>query len=361
LQAGPSLASSAGTTEPGDLASAIVATMRRMNVGALPRNYAIYYEALTNPQGQLTAALAALGMSPTQKQLDEIAETYLGRQEAASVAIVHTEVMGKLEEIISLMQAEQEALEKYGRLLDQTSSGLTSRKATSQEFLQRVVSLISTATDTTIDHGRKTASTMSDKSSELQEAQAKLEKYKRLSETDALTQLNNRRSFDNAMAGIYADKRKIAFSSLILADIDRFKPVNDKYGHPVGDRILQIVARIFGVRSSSRVFAARTGGEEFALILENFTEDSAARLAEEIRAAVEKTPFVNTATGRDFGPITVSFGLCMATEADGPDDLYANADRALYVSKSTGRNKVTRFSQIPRGDFVKNWKIYAGE
>lgn len=335
--------------------------MRRMNVPALPRNYALYYEALTNPDSDVSAALSRLGTAPTQKRLDEIAETHLGRPEAAKVSEAHGEIMIKLAEIISLLQVEQSALEKYGRLLGETSVGLTGRHAVSEDFLKRVVTLISTATDTTIDHGRKIANSMGDKSNELAEVQQKLEKYKKLADTDALTQLNNRRSFDREIAAIYEDKRKVLFSSLILADIDLFKPVNDTHGHPVGDRILQIVASIFGARSCSRVFVSRAGGEEFAIILRDYTEDSAAGLAEEIRQAVEKTPFVNVATGKDYGPITVSFGLCMASEADGPDDLYTKADRALYASKTGGRNKVTRFSELATGNFVKNWLLYASE
>jgi diguanylate cyclase len=341
-----------------ELAGSVAATMRRMNVGALPRNYELFYEALTNPNSELADALAALGHPPPQKKLDELATAFLGRQEERVVADAHGEIMTKLEEIIGLLKAEQRALEKFGRLLGETSSGLSARDSVSREFLQRIASLMAIATDTTIDHGRKTASSMNDKSSELVEVKQKLENYKKLAETDALTQLNNRRSFDRAIARIYDDKRKVVFSSLILADIDRFKPVNDSHGHPVGDRILQIVSGIFAARANSQVFVARTGGEEFALILEGFTEDSAARLADELRATVEKTPFVNVANGIDYGPITVSFGLCMASEADGPDDLYIKADRALYASKENGRNRVTRFSQLASGGFIKNWLLY---
>lgn len=332
-----------------------------MNVAALPRNYALYYTAVTEPDSDVAKALAALGNAPDQKRLDEIAEIHLGRTEAATVSEAHGEIMGKLSEIIALLKIEQIALEKYGRLLGETSIGLSGRNALSQDFLRRIVSLISTATDTTIDHGRKIASSMEDHSNELAEVHQKLEKYKKLAETDALTQLSNRRSFDREIAAIYEDRRKVMFSCLILADIDLFKPVNDTHGHPVGDRILQIVASIFGARSCSRVFVSRAGGEEFALILRDYTEESAVALAEEIRAAVESTPFVNVATGKDYGPITLSFGLCMASEADGPDDLYTKADRALYASKSNGRNKVTRYSELATGSFVKNWLLYSSD
>jgi diguanylate cyclase len=140
------------------------------------------------------------------------------------------------------------------------------------------------------------------------------------------------------------------FGALVLADIDRFKRVNDRYGHQIGDRILQIIGRAFREASHSNLLVARTGGEEFAMVLEGKNE-----------AAVEGMPFVNANTGMDYGPITLSLGLCMATEADGPDDLYMKADRALYASKSAGRNRVTRHSRLNAGELSKNWLIYSNE
>ncbi len=166
---------------------------------------------------------------------------------------------------------------------------------------------------------------------------------------------------DRAMQGVYADRRDTMFGALVLADIDRFKPVNDKHGHPIGDRILQIVSSILKAAMSSNVQAARTGGEEFGIIVTGMSEKSVVELAEEIRIAVEQTPFVNANTGTDYGPITLSFGVCMASEAKGPDDLYRKADRALYASKNAGRNKVSAHSQMQDGTFTKSWKLYSGD
>ncbi len=332
--------------------------MSRLGVPALPQNYELFYETLAAPDGELAAAVAALGTNPTQKHLDDIARKHFGRQSTSIMEEAHQEISGKLDEILALLKREQSSLEKYGRLLGEASNGLDGRTDVSREFLQRIAALMSAATDTTIDQGRRTVSSMHDKSSELAEVRAKLEQYKKLAEVDSLTQLSNRRAFDNAMARLFDDKRRVLFAGLILADIDSFKPVNDRYGHPVGDRILQIVAGVFASRVRANVLAARTGGEEFALIVDGTNEEAAARLGEEIRLAVEQTPFVNVANGTNYGPITISFGLCMAAEAEGPDDLYVKADRALYASKAAGRNRLTRFSSLAEGKFTKNWLLY---
>lgn len=342
-----------------DLGNAALATMRRSGVLSLPQNYEIYYGALSDPASSLAAALAALGLRPTQNQLDGLAATHFGRTNASElVEEAQVQIGFKLDEILGLLRQERNSLERYGRLLDETSNGLANRQILSRDFMERVVDLMAKATDSTLAQGRQIASSMDAKSEELTEVKAKLEEYRKLAEVDALTQLGNRRAFDRSIARVYDDKRKVMFSALILADIDRFKPVNDRHGHPVGDRILQIVAGIMQSRMRPNIFLARTGGEEFAIIVDGATEESASRLADDIRQAVEQTPFVNVTNGTDYGPITLSFGLCMAAEADGPHDLYVKADRALYASKSAGRNRVTRFSSLAQGDFSKNWMLY---
>lgn len=213
------------------------------------------------------------------------------------------------------------------------------------------------ATNSTLDHNRQTASTLSEKTAELESVKSKLEEYKRLADTDPLTQICNRRAFDKEIARIYNSNQGILFNALILADIDRFKEINDRYGHPVGDKIIQIVADILQSSIRADMFVARTGGEEFALIVEGASEDTTCDIAERIRALIEQTPFTSSQTGTNYGTVTVSLGICMASEADGPEDLYTKADRALYRSKVSGRNRVTRHSTMA-GRTGKGWLLY---
>ena len=93
-------------------------------------------------------------------------------------------------------------------------------------------------------------------------------------------------------------------------------------------------------------------------MLEGCGEEATFRIAEEIRHAVLEAPFVNVASGTNYGPVTVSLGLCMATQAQSPDDLYGKADQALYASKTAGRNRTSRFSALKGGNFAKSWLLY---
>jgi diguanylate cyclase len=341
-----------------DAAASVVKAMRQLGVAGLPRNYELFYEAVTGSRRELVEALSGLGARPTQKQLDDVACRLLGRGNDAAVEEAHSQIAVKLGEIIALLRKERSSMETYGKILGETSTGLSSPRPLSREFLEKIVSVTATATRTSLATQTETVSSIGSKSSELQSVRTQLEEYKRLADTDALTQIANRRAFDRALAAIYDNNRKIVFSALILADIDRFKTVNDRFGHPVGDRILQIVASLIRSTAKAEAFVARAGGEEFAIVLEGCGEDATFRIAEEIRQAVLETPFVNVANGANYGPVTVSLGMCMATQAQSPDDLYGKADQALYASKAAGRNRTTRFSALRNGNFVKNWLLY---
>jgi diguanylate cyclase (GGDEF)-like protein len=152
---------------------------------------------------------------------------------------------------------------------------------------------------------------------------------------DQLTGLLNRRAFDLRFAEV-SEQAAIGGQpvSLVLADIDRFKKVNDEHGHAVGDAVLRDIAHV--LRGSLRSFELlyRFGGEEFLLLLPGAHEDAATRIAETLRAAVEGR--------RPAGlPVTASFGVATATGQDFPT-LVARADAALYAAKAAGRNRVER-------------------
>lgn len=162
-----------------------------------------------------------------------------------------------------------------------------------------------------------------------------------LAVTDALTGLNNRRYLDNHLKVLFA--RATARSrplSICLMDIDRFKQVNDTYGHDAGDDVL----REFATRIRSTVrgadLACRYGGEEFVVVMPDTDAAAAAAVAERLRAIIEKTPFVLKSAGTAIS-LTASFGLsCSTGAADTPEQLLKQADQALYKAKAEGRNRV---------------------
>jgi two-component system cell cycle response regulator len=185
---------------------------------------------------------------------------------------------------------------------------------------------------------------------ELQEREHQLleanERLKHMSQTDALTGLDNRRHLEDRLREMFEHARRLKEPfSCVMCDLDRFKTVNDSYGHQAGDAVLKQFARILrrDVREIDRV--GRYGGEEFMLLLPGTVLDAGVTFAERVRKHVEAHTF--TFEGVSICR-TASFGVSAwphprVTDCDG---LMRAADDALYVAKETGRNRVIRFDGV---------------
>lgn len=178
-----------------------------------------------------------------------------------------------------------------------------------------------------------------DRTAELEQLNRRLQ---HLSETDQLTGLANRRYLEQRLQQEWERaSRNGSTLAFLLVDVDHFKQVNDRYGHPAGDACLQQVAKQIssGLRLSSDV-AARYGGEEFCLLLPNTDCDGAKVVAERIRRSVENHVIeVDNAVIR----VTISIGVscCVPGSANSIEQLIKRADDTLYQSKQSGRNQVT--------------------
>jgi len=155
--------------------------------------------------------------------------------------------------------------------------------------------------------------------------------------TDALTGLPNRRYFDEYCALLARRRRRSDAVGVLMIDIDRFKRLNDRYGHAVGDHVLQAVGGAIGSAIRDDDVPARYGGEEFAVVLRNPSRAIAIEVAERIRTAVGRID-----TGRLGVPgVTVSVGVAVAEDPDEAiGTIVERADRALYRAKHAGRDRV---------------------
>ncbi|MET3598559.1 GGDEF domain-containing protein [Martelella mangrovi] len=164
-------------------------------------------------------------------------------------------------------------------------------------------------------------------------------------ERDPLTGLFNRRAlkqFEGRIGQMLAPGRRAG--CVVLFDIDRFKLVNDRYGHPRGDEVLQRVAATVTSRMRRSDLVVRYGGEEIAVVLLSTSLDDAWRIAEHIRSRVEKLVFTHD---RETFSVTLSAGIAGFTVGDVPlETAFDHADRALYQAKNAGRNR-TEILSLP--------------
>ena len=169
---------------------------------------------------------------------------------------------------------------------------------------------------------------------QLKELNAALDEAMR---TDFLTGLMNRRAFsDRARPELARSKRHRRPLCILMGDIDSFKDVNDRYGHDLGDKVLQETARTFASALRSEDLKVRWGGEEFLALLPETDLAGAAKAAEKLRSIIEQTVF--NFAGNSIR-VTISIGIAQE-RGDDPESAIRAADQALLEAKRTGRNKV---------------------
>ena len=126
--------------------------------------------------------------------------------------------------------------------------------------------------------------------------------------------------------------------SLVFIDLDNFKAVNDAFGHPEGTKCLERVAEIIGSIATGKGRLYRYGGDEFAVLLKNFSTDEAVATAERIRLNIDIANLGGTVR------VTASIGVASSEQGDsGPEELLDMADKAAYASKNSGKNRVSRW------------------
>jgi diguanylate cyclase len=199
-----------------------------------------------------------------------------------------------------------------------------------QEHVQGVLARI-------VDENKKLQNKLSTAENQLQEQARTIDVHLAEARIDPLTELANRRAFNQELARRFAELHRDHHEvSLLVLDIDHFKQFNDSYGHEAGDQVLHQVARVLTATMRESDLVSRYGGEEFAIVLPNTDLVQAVRAAERARLAVEREQIMlngNAVT------VTLSVGVAEALRDDHPRTLFKRADEALYAAKGAGRNR----------------------
>ena len=160
--------------------------------------------------------------------------------------------------------------------------------------------------------------------------------------TDKLTAIPNRRAFDQRIGELIGDYHiEGQLFSLLLIDIDHFKLFNDTHGHATGDRVLKYVASVMKGDIKGNDMLARYGGEEFAVLLPSTNYDGAISVGNSLREKISGIKLVDSKEQeKSLGHVTVSIGVAVITSHDDADTIVERADKALYLAKEKGRNRV---------------------
>lgn len=310
---------------------------------ATPDIYELWYVYFSGQSPEITRAidiLIANAQKITEDRCRELYNRFLSNNKNEElVRRAGDEINLTIRNVTGVVRDVKAATEEYSSNLEGVTSKIS--KASSPQEIQQVLSGIVSETRDMLERNKTLEQELDKSSHVMEELQRDLENVRREAMTDGLTNLANRKAFDNELRRI-AEEATVTQGTfaLLMVDIDYFKSFNDNFGHQVGDQVLRLVARTLTDGVKGRDVAARYGGEEFAIILPDTNLQAAVTVGNALRKAVATKDVVNRNTGDKLGRITMSVGCAEYTAGENLQDLIERADAALYTAKHNGRNQV---------------------
>lgn len=212
-----------------------------------------------------------------------------------------------------------------------------------EEFMyQNTTILPLRATNSIIEHICLIIYDVTNVAANKQQLQKVNQQLQQLSRTDRLTGLNNRGYWEECLQHEYARHRRYqSMAALVMFDIDHFKAVNDTFGHPAGDKVIQAVAEVIREQIRDTDYAGRYGGEEFVVLMPDIDTSGAIVFAERLRLRIESLVVTYE---KQAIPFTISLGVAdLSFPTDDHMQLIERADQALYASKKGGRNQTNSY------------------
>lgn len=325
------------------LAEAVLSNLRKIGLAPTPRNYEIWYTYGLGENVELNRAiemLLAAGGAPAESDLEHVYKTYFGvGRELGRVETIGSGLNARLGDVVGFIAATRGTTSAYGDCLDAALRGLASTGDLAT--LLATVRALAAATLEMRQDSVRLKSRLDGTMREISELQQGLQAIRMESRIDSLTELGNRKYFDETMSeAIRGAAERGEPLSLLMIDIDHFKSFNDTYGHATGDQVLRLVATTLQRNIKGQDAASRYGGEEFAIVLPNTTLVQAATVGDQLRRAVMARELRKKSTGEVIGRITISIGVATLLSYDSKESLIERADNYLYDAKRAGRNRV---------------------
>ena len=326
------------------LARQVIEAMEAASVWPTPLNFEIWVHYLGAPEGPLgreVRRIIAASEPFTEATAELLAAEHLPRgrltEEIRDAGQVLDRELSSVSDAISKAHRSQAS---FGQALDKVATSIET--ASGDAGLKAIVSSLTSATRLVRRETETLEKHLDTSTREVARLREHLEQFRRDAMTDSLTNLANRKAFDEHLeaACAKADAEGEALT-LAMLDIDHFKRFNDTWGHQTGDQVLRYVASVMGRVAKAPRLAARYGGEEFAMIFPKENIDQVHRALETIRKEIASRSLRRRSTDDELGAVTLSVGFAERRPDETAASLLERADTALYASKHAGRNCVT--------------------
>ncbi len=320
---------------------AAMASISRYEIMPTPDNYTLWYEYHAGHHAGLRRTMDVLisnGDGFEEATLHDLTSTFIS---SAKEAEVIREASRSIQEALrSLIEVAHRA----GAEADDFGIALTNLAARNygdnKESLREMVDQLIRESRKMAGKSQSASAEMKDRSTEIEILERNLAQALADARTDSLTGTANRKAFDATIRKLAGDAMNSGDDlALLMVDADRFKHVNDTWGHQVGDEVLRHIAATLKHSVRGQDFVARYGGEEFAVLLPFTDSKSAISVAENVRHALIREP-LRLALTPPMGPLTVSIGVACYEPGDPLAEWIGRADAALYQAKGEGRDCV---------------------
>ncbi|MBU4195941.1 MAG: diguanylate cyclase [Alphaproteobacteria bacterium] len=325
------------------LARNAISEMEKAGVWPTPLNFELWIHYLGDPEGPLGVEIKRLLAEDaviSDETSEMLAAEFLPRgrlsEEIRDAGAVLDRELASVSAAIAKAHKTQT---DFGETLADASQTMDTA-VEDASALKSLVGGLSTATQRVRRETASLEKRLESSNKEVARLREHLEQVRRDAMTDALTNLANRKAFDERLEQACADAGRTPLTLAIL-DIDHFKRFNDTWGHQTGDQVLRYVSTILSRVCSGNRFVARFGGEEFAIIFPGESPGAVMAALEHIREEVSSRSLRRRSTNDDLGAVTLSAGFAEHLPSEGAAALLERADEALYASKRGGRNRVT--------------------
>jgi diguanylate cyclase len=326
------------------VARAAIEMMERAKVWPTALNFELWLHLVADPSGPLAMEIQRLlecGEPITDFVAEELAQTYLPKAKLHDqIKDAGDQLNDELATVARAIQTAQHSNADFSARLDGAKQEL-SRKV-DDEKLQLLVGGLFEATSRVQSESKELEQRLAESTAEVSRLRDHLIQVRRDATTDGLTNLANRKAFDEELERACAEADAGGGPvQLAVLDIDHFKNFNDTWGHQTGDQVIRYVASVIGRVGAPPRFAARYGGEEFAMIFSGESSIQVNQTLCDILQEVSSRRLKRRSTNEDLGAITVSAGFAERRVGETPTSLMDRADAALYASKRAGRNRVS--------------------
>lgn len=329
----------------GRLFAQIGAFLEAHHLSSDPVHYCFAYAVVSAPDGVLARRVAELtqgGVRLKRSDIEMLGGRVVGgsaleatRPEADPVEDLAAELVEETQQqvagFVQMVREMQVETQGFGRDLERSAAAIFRVPNIAE------IDAIASITTRMIDRIHDSEVRLAQATEEADALRTKLAEARDTARRDTLTGLPNRRAFEEAFADRDVDSGPYC---LAVCDIDRFKRINDEFGHGVGDRVLSAIGQAIAAECAPHL-VVRHGGEEFAALLQGMSLVEAADLLDNVRATVGAKRFRNRDSDAPIGQITFSAGITAIQANDTVDAAFARADRLLYAAKNSGRDQVS--------------------